>query len=298
MYARAHRAAVARSARSWAAGALVASSASAISAAPHSHVALPLGARVVVVRERRDELPHVGGLRHRVDAPGQAQHVLCPHRVTAGGKLRAKGEVGGEAARQVRADRLTGRGRLEHRPVFDEVRGRAGVPARRGVHPVLLLGQEPEVVVALDRVARVAVADPDLRVKHLEHGIPQLGDPLQAEHRLWLERGIRAGEVPRRDQHEGVGVAGGVRKLLIAAARVEPAAGDVDRAADLLQRAEQVVVAVVGRVGVDVGALVGQVGGLAAEDRRVDIRPVALGGEVLHGVVHELPVQLGSVADR
>ena len=261
------------------------------------HVALPLGARVVVVRERRDELPHVGGLGHRVDAPGQAQHVLRLRRVTAGGQLGAEREVGGETARQVGADRLAGRRRLEHRPVLDVVRGRAWVTARLHVEPVLLLRQEPEVVVALDRVARVAVADPDLRVQHLAGGIPQLGDPLQAERRFRLQHRVGPGVVPRRDQHERVGVAGGVRELLIAAAGVEPAAGDVDRPADFLQCAKQVVVAVVGRVGVDVGALVGQVGGLAAKDRGVDIGPVTLGGEVLHGVVHELAVQLRPVAD-
>ena len=153
--------------------------------------------------------------------------MLGLRRVRARVELGAEGEVGGEPARQVRADRLPGRGRLEHRPVLDEVRGRAGVAARADVHAVLLLGQEPEVVVALDRVAGVAVADADLRVQDLEYGVPQLGDPLQAELRLRLERGVGAGEVARRDQHERVGVAGGVGELLVAAAGVEPAAGHV-----------------------------------------------------------------------
>ena len=130
------------------------------------------GGRVVVVGEGGDELPDVGGLGHRVDAPGQAEQVLGLCWVAARGQLRTEGEVGGEPAGQVGADRLTGRGRLEHRPVPDEVGGRTRVAARADVHPVLLLRGEPEVVVALDGIAGVAVADPDLRVQHLEHGIP------------------------------------------------------------------------------------------------------------------------------
>ena len=192
---------------------------------------------------------------------------------------------------------MAGRSGREHRPVLDVVGAGPRVPAGLHVHPVLVLRQEPEVVVALDRVAGVAGADPDLCVQHLAGRVPQLGDPLQAERRLLLEHVVRVRVVARRQQHERVGVAGGVGELLVAAARVEPAAGHVDRPAGLLQRAEQVVVAVVARVGVDVGLLVGQVGGLPAEHGGNDIRPVALRSEVPNGVVHQLPVQLGAVPD-
>ena len=87
---------------------------------------------------------------------------------------------------------MAGRGGREHRPVLDVVGTRAGVPAGLHVQPVLLLGQEPEVVIALDRVAGVAGADPDLCVQHLTGRIPQLGDPLQAELRLLGEHVVRA----------------------------------------------------------------------------------------------------------
>ena len=116
--------------------------------------------------------------------------------------------------------------------------------------------------------------------------------------RLRLQRRVGARVVPLGDQHQRVGVAGGVAELLVAAAGVEPAAGDVDRAADLLQRAEQVVVVVVARGGVDVRLLVGEVGGLPAEDVVLDVSPVAFRGEVAHRVVDQLAVQGGSVRDR
>ena len=261
------------------------------------HVALPLGAGVVVMRERGDDLPDVGGLGHRVDAAGQREQVLCLRGVIiSGGQLRAEGEVGGEPARQVWADRLAGRRRLEHRPVLDVVRRR--VIAGTHIQAVLLLRQEPEVVVALDRVARVAVADADLDVHHLLRRIPQLADPLQAELGLRQQRRVLARVVPRRDEHQRVGVAGRVRELLVAAPGVEPAAGHVHRPADPMQRAQQVVVVVVARGRVDVGPLIGQVGGLAVQHRRAGVRPVALGGEVPYRVVHELAVQLRPAADH
>src|SRR6185437_16830160 len=109
---------------------------------------------------------------------------------------------------------------------------------RSHLQPILGLGQEPEVVVALDGVAGVAAADPDLGVEHLAGRVPQLGDPLQAERRLRAERAVGARALlartgARREQHERVGVALGVAELLVAATRVEPAAGYVDRAAGL-----------------------------------------------------------------
>ena len=228
MYAFAQVAAVARSARSCAPGhaePLVGQR--DLGRAPE-HVALPLGAGVVVVRVGGHQLPDVGRLGVGEDRAGQLEVVAGGG---AAGELGAEREVGRVPPGQVGADLLPGRGRLEHRPVLDVVGGRAGVAALGHVEEVLLLGQEPEVVVALDRVRGVAVADPDLHVEDLLARVPELGDPLQAELRLRLERRVfLAGVVARRDQHQRVGVAGGVAELLVAAAGVEPAAGHVDRA--------------------------------------------------------------------
>ena len=148
------------------------------------HVALPLGAGVVVVRVGGHELPDVGRLRVGEDRAGERQ--VMPG-VAAAGELGAEREVGRVPAGQVGADLLSWRGRLEHRPVLDVVGGRAGVAALGHVEQVLLLRQEPEVVVALDRVRGVAVADPDLHVEDLLARVPELGDPLQAELRLRLQ---------------------------------------------------------------------------------------------------------------
>ena len=166
------------------------------------------------------------------------------------------------------------------------------------VHAVLGLRREPEVVVALDRVARVAGADSDLDVHHLGGRVPQLLQPAEPEGGLGRQRRVGAGEVAGGEQHQPVGVAAGIGELLVAAAGVEPAAGHVDRPADPVQLAEQVVVAVVAGRGVHVGVLVGQVGGLPVEDRRYDVRAVTLGGEVPHGVQHEPVVEPGGGADR
>ena len=214
------------------------------------------------------------------------------------GELGAEAEVGGEAAGQVRADRLAGRRGREHRPVLDVVGGGAGVAAGLDVHPVLLLGQEPEVVVALDRVAGVAVADAHLDVQDLLGRVPQLAQPAEAEVGLGQQRGVLAGEVAGGDQHQPVGVARGVAEFLVAAAGVEPAAGHVDRAAGPGQLAEQVVVAVVARVLVDVRAAVGEVGRLAVQDRGHDVGAVSLRGEVPHGVVHQAVVELLRPGDQ
>ena len=126
------------------------------------------------MRERGHDSPDVRSLSQREDAAGQGQQVVGARPVGASEDLGSQAEVGGEAAGQVRADRLAGRCRLEDWPVLDVVRGRTRLVASPDVHPVLGLWQEPEVVVALDGVAGVAVADPDLDVQDLLRRIPQL----------------------------------------------------------------------------------------------------------------------------
>ena len=164
------------------------------------HRGLPLRARVVIVREGGDDRPHVRGLRHRVHRPRQRQQ--RPRGPARGlitrsreGELRAEGVVRGVAPRQLGADRLARRRRLEHRPVLDVVGRRSGL----GPEPVLGLRQEPEVVVAVDH--RVAVADPDLHVHDLLRRVPQLAHPPQTELRLVPQRGGgRPAGVPRGQQ--------------------------------------------------------------------------------------------------
>ena len=209
------------------------------------HVALPFGARVEVVRVHRHERADVAGLGHGVDAAGQRQQVLGARRVLLRRQLGAEGVVGREPAGEVGADPRPRRGRLEDRPVFHVVGGGAGMAALADVHAVLGLRQEPEVVVALDRVARVAGADSDLDVHHLGRRVPQLLQVAEPEAGLGRQRRVGAGEVAGGEQHQPVGVAAGIGELLVAAAGVEPAAGHVNRPADPVQLAEQVVVAVV-----------------------------------------------------
>ena len=160
------------------------------------------------------------------------EQVLGPRPVRRRGQLGGQAEVGGEPASEVRAYRLARRRGPEHRPVFHEVGGRARIVVRPDVHPVLGLRQEPEVVVALDGVAGVAVADPDLDVEHLAARAPQLLQPAQPELGLRPQRRVPAGEVARRGQQQRVGVAAGVGELLVPAAGVEPAASHVHRAGD------------------------------------------------------------------
>ena len=232
------------------------------------HRGLPLRPRVVVVREGGDDRAHVRGLRHGVHRPRQRQQ--GPRGPARGlitrsrqGELRAEGVVRGVAPRQLGADRLARRRRLEHRPVLDVVGRRSGL----GPEPVLGLRQEPEVVVAVD--LRVAVADPDLDVHDLLGRVPQLAHPPQPELRLVPQRGGgRPAGVPRGQQQQRVRVARREAELLVPAAGVEPAAGDVHRSADLGEAADQVVVAVVLRRGVDGGARVREVRRLTVEHRR------------------------------
>src|SRR5215469_5483934 len=115
---------------------------------------------------------------------------------TACVQLRGQAEISGETAGELRADPLTRRRGVEHGPVLHVARARTRVPALLDVHLVLSLRQEPEVVVALDRVARVPVADADLYVEDLLGWIPDLAQPAQAEARLRAQRGVLAGEVP------------------------------------------------------------------------------------------------------
>ena len=92
--------------------------------------------------------------------------LLVPRAASCAPRAKSAANPPGELGAHV----VPRRCRLEDRPVLHVVGAVPRVAAGLDVHPVLGLRQEPEVVVALDRVARVAVADAHLDVEDLGLG--------------------------------------------------------------------------------------------------------------------------------
>ena len=100
--------------------------------------------------------------------------------------LVAEREVSGQPPRQVGTDRLPGGAGAERRAVADVLE--PGVAAGVGV---VDLRQPPDVVVAADRSAAVAVADSDLVVERAAGVVPHLVEPVQPEAGLGSQVSIR-----------------------------------------------------------------------------------------------------------
>ena len=91
-------------------------------------------------------------------------------------------------------------------------------------------------MVAVERARLVARADADLEGEHARARVPGLAQEAQPEARLGRERGGRSGaELARGGQQEHVGVGDRVREL-DEVAGVQPAALEVDGAAERLER--------------------------------------------------------------
>ena len=103
--------------------------------------------------------------------------------------------------------------------------------------PVVALRQPPQVVITVEGTGRVARADAHLQVQHLVPLVPHLGQPVEAVPRLAQQRPRRrAAELARGREQQDVCVRGRVGELQVVAG-VEPATGDIHRAADPMQPA-------------------------------------------------------------
>ena len=233
-------------------------------------VVVPRGLRIERVRERGDDL-HVLGPGGAVDRRGRRQLLPRP------GGLRGRVELGGERERrggppgEVGWERRAGRIGAEHGPVADVAVGPA-------LQAVVRLRQPPQVVIADERALGVARANADLQ-EHAPVGLPRLVEPVEPEARLGLQRRRRrTAELAPGDEQQRGRVGGGVREL-DEVAGVHPAALDIDRPADPLQRGAEDHVAVrtvvTGRrVHRSVGVV--EVGGAAVQRTGDHVRAVAL----------------------